>query len=158
VNASTNRGSISSESTLTEDTCDRDLLNNQLLAHSEKVGKHLRKMGARAKTVSVKIKHTDFKLITRSITLKAPTQSTVTIFNESKKLLNAYPGNRGIRLIGVGVSGFIRQDMPLQKSLFEDDDASASNWDKVDKVVDDITEKYGTQSLTRGSRSKKNED
>jgi len=158
VTTSSERNSISCETTLAEDTCDRDFLKKQLLIQSEDVGRQLRRIGVKAKTVIIKIKHADFKLITRSRTLKTPTQSTGTIFNESIKLLNAYRSAGKIRLIGVGASGFVGQNTPFQKSLFENNNLSNSTWDKVDRVVDDITRKYGRQALIRGGQSKKNKD
>jgi len=158
VTTSSGRSSISCETTLAEDTCDRNFLKKQLLIQSEDVGRQLREIGVKAKTVIIKIKHADFKLVTRSRTLKTPTQSTGTIFNESVKLLNAYRSAGKVRLIGVGASGFVSQNTPFQKSLFENNNASNSDWDKVDRVVDEITRKYGRQALIRGGRSEKNKD
>ena len=158
VTTSSERSSISCETTLTEDTRDRDFLKKQLLVQSEDIGRQLREIGVKAKTVIIKIKHADFKLITRSRTLKTPTQSTGTIFNESVKLLNAYRSAGKIRLIGVGASGFVSQNTPFQKSLFENNNVSNSDWDKVDRVVDEITRKYGRRALIRGGQSKKNKD
>ncbi len=156
ITTSSEQHSISCETTLSEDTCDRDLLKTQLLVQSEDVGRQLRKIGVKAKTVIIKIKHADFKLITRSRTLKTPTQSTGTIFKESITLLNAYKSASKIRLIGVGASGFVGQNTPFQKSLFENNNHSNSNWDKVDRVMDEITGKYGRQALIRGGPPKKN--
>jgi len=150
VKTSSERSSISCETTLAEDTTDRDFLKRQLLIQSEDIGRQLRRMGMKAKTVTIKIKHSDFKLITRSRTMTAPTHTTGTIYKESIMLLNAYKSTKKIRLIGVGASGFVGQDTPVQKSLFKNRDISDSNWDKIDKVMDHITQKYGKSVVIRG--------
>jgi len=159
VKTSSERSSISCETTLVEDTNDRNFLKKQLLIQSEDIGRQLRRIGVKAKTVIIKIKHSDFKLITRSRTANRPTHATGTIYNESVTLLNAYKNMEKIRLIGVGASGFVRQNTPFQKSLFENNDAVDSNWDKIDRVMDDINEKYGRQALIRGGApSKRNKE
>lgn len=82
--------SVGSELTLPVDTNDKTLLNHYLLIHAESVGRALRKMGVRARTVTLKIKQDDFSGITRSSTMVHPSQSTETIYNEAEKLLTAY--------------------------------------------------------------------
>jgi DNA polymerase-4 len=152
VSTLSERSSVSSESTLAEDTSDRELLIAQLLLQSEYIGRQLRKTGAKAKTIVLKIKHADFKQITRSKTIKKNTHTTATIFKESVKLLRAYQDKRKIRLIGVGASGLRSHDAPVQQSLFVKRNDQKAHWDKVDKVMDDITEKFGKNMVKRGAQ------
>ncbi len=141
--------SVSSETTLLENTRDKEVLKEYILKHAEEVGRELRKKGVKGKTIYIKIKHADFKQSTRSITLSQPTQSSVIIYKESSKLLESYDMNQSVRLIGVGVSGLLPVDAPVQMELFEVDGKKNVGWEKVDKAVDAITEKFGKGSIRK---------
>lgn len=146
--------SISSEKTLPEDTVDKTLLNKYLLVQAEKVGEELRKKQLRAKTITLKIKHADFKQATRSLTLSAPTQSTKTIYASAGNLLNAYRVIKKVRLIGVGASGLVPAPTPVQLDIFPDGEKQNLSWENVDKAVDAITKKFGKDIIKRATLSK----
>jgi len=148
------RKSVSSEETLLSDIDDKKVLNNYILEQAESVARQLRKEGVKAKTVTLKIKHADFKQVTRSTTLPVPTQSSETIYQTAFRLLNKYRMKTKIRLIGVGASGLRTDSAPAQMSLFKDLKSNNSNWEKVDKTVDSITAKYGKDVIKRGSLTK----
>jgi DNA polymerase IV len=141
--------SISSEQTLRTDTDDKTVLQKILLAQSEIVGRQLRKKGFRARTVSLKIKDAEFKQITRRLTLPVPTQSSETIYNSALKLLADYDIVKQVRLIGVGAENLVSGDTPVQLELFSGPPKRDSNWEKVDKAVDAITQKYGPGSVQK---------
>ncbi len=143
--------SISRELTLTENTHDRKLLCRYCLKHAERIAKDLRRHAVRAKTVSIKIKHADFKQATRSVTLATPTQSTKTIYAEAVKLLDAYRLKTKIRLIGVGTSSLVPAATPRQASLFESPVTDGINWEQVDKAVDSIHQRFGRDVIKRAS-------
>lgn len=148
------RKSVSSEETLLSDIDDKKVLNNYILEQAESVARQLRKEGVKAKTVTLKIKHADFKQVTRSTTLPVPTQSSETIYQTASRLLNKYRMKTKIRLIGVGASGLRADSAPAQMSLFKDLKSKNGNWEKVDKTVDSITAKYGKDVIKRGSLTK----
>lgn len=148
------RKSVSSEETLLSDIDDKQVLNNYILEQAESVARQLRKEGIKAKTITLKIKHADFKQVTRSTTLPVPTQSSETIFQAASRLLNKYRMKTKIRLIGVGASGLRADAAPAQMSLFKDLKSKNGNWEKVDKTVDSITAKYGKGVIKRGSLTK----
>ncbi|MFC1829215.1 DNA polymerase IV [Thermodesulfobacteriota bacterium] len=141
--------SISSEETLAENTGDKHLLSKHILTQSEDVGRQLRRQRVRARTITLKIKHADFKQFTRSVTIKNPTQSSETIYKEAVKLLDAYKLSTRVRLIGVGVSGFVPVDTPVQLNLFEAENDQNHMWEKVDKTVDTISRKFGKDVIKR---------
>ena len=143
--------SISSEETLAVNTSDKSFLNQYMLRQSEDVGRQLRKLALKAKTVTIKIKHGDFKQITRSHTIMAPTRSSETIYKEAKKLLDAYPMKNQVRLIGVGVSGLVSESAPTQLSLFENQKKEDRRWEKVDKALDSISQKFGKSAVKRAT-------
>ena len=78
------------------------------MAQAEDVGRQLRRANLKARTFTLKLKHDDFKQVTRSKTLKQPTNSTEIIYLETSRLLMQYRLTRSIRLIGVGVSNLIQ--------------------------------------------------
>jgi len=139
--------SISVETTLKKDSSDRNLLKGFLLKQSEEVGSELRRLGMRAKTIVLKLKHADFRQITRSISVKAPVCSSQAIYKEVLKLLDAYGINEKIRLIGVGVTSLVPGSDPVQMSIFEADNKKDGKWEKVDRAVDDIKKKFGKDIL-----------
>ena len=143
VSPSTRNKSVSSEMTLDKDTSDRNLLKGYLLKQSEDVGSELRRLGMRGKTIVLKIKHADFRQITRSITIKTPVQSSQAIYKEVFKLLEAYDTKEKIRLIGVGAASLIPVSDPVQMSIFDADRKNDGKWEKVDKAVDTIKKKFG---------------
>lgn len=143
--------SVSSETTLAVDTADKTKLQLHVLRHSEDVGRQLRKLEVRAKTITLKIKHADFRQFTRSITLAAPTNSSETIYKTAAKLLETYPLTTRIRLIGVGASGLGKQKGAVQMNLFREHENPDSHWEKIDRAVDSIWEKFGENTVKKAS-------
>jgi DNA polymerase-4 len=143
--------SVSSERTLPEDIDDVDLLRMHLLSQAEEVAKELRRLDTMARTITLKLKHSDFKQITRSVTLSRPTQSSKTIYEEAVKLLRAYTLAKKVRLVGVGTSGFISTAVPVQMDLFEEKKEKSESWEKVDRTVDSIARRFGKGVIHRAS-------
>lgn len=142
--------SVSSEETLAGDTGDPEVLAKYLLKHSEDVGRELRKSGLRAKTIHLKLKYSDFKQVTRSVSLAIPVQSSDTIYKEALKMLENRVSLKKARLIGVGASNLFRENMFLQMNLFEDPETDVK-WEKIEKTVDSISCKYGKDIVKRAS-------
>lgn len=141
--------SVSSETTLDKDTSDRNILKGFLLKQAREVGGELRNLGMRAKTIVLKVKHADFRQVTRSITIKTPAQSSQVIYKEALKLLEVYEIKEKIRLIGVGVSGLVSATDPVQMSIFDADNKKDVKWEKVDRAVDDIKKKFGKDIVAK---------
>jgi DNA polymerase-4 len=145
--------SISSECTLAEDTRDKKLLQKHLLKQSEEIARQLRKAGVKARTITLKLKHADFKQVTRSKTIKSPTRSSERIYRYAAELLDHYQLVQNIRLIGVGTSGFKSAGQPVQLDLFDRVKESDQTWEKVDRTVETITKKFGRDAIKRGTLS-----
>ena len=144
--------SVSSEGTLGADTDQQDALRQHLLGHCEDVGRQLRRQQIKAKTVSIKIKHSDFKQVTRSVTLAHPTHASEIIYREACRLFAAYRLTRKVRLIGVGASGLVTgSHPPVQATLFGDHNPDTKEWDKVDHAVDAIARRFGRNIIKKAS-------
>jgi DNA polymerase-4 len=135
--------SIGHEHTFDIDTDDRDVIERTLLAMSEGVAARLRSAGLRASTVTVKLRDSDFRTITRQRTLADPTDLTEPIWRTALEL--AGPELRGIRvrLVGVTASGLAA---PEQLSLFTTADERMR---RAVEAADALRRRYGERVVTR---------
>jgi DNA polymerase-4 len=147
VIASRAEKSISNEQTYDTDLCDRREMQRQLLRLTERTAGRLRKAGLCAGTVHVKVRQSDFKTFTRQKRLTPPGNGTDQIYAVARELLdawlNANPDAR-IRLLGVGSSSLAPAEQP---DLFADGDTSPAS--DFDRTVDEIRDRFGSDSLTR---------
>jgi DNA polymerase-4 len=143
--------SISTEHTLAADTLDVKLLKRYLLRQSAEVARQLRQAGVRARTIVIKIKNADFKTVTRRTTIAVPTQSSETIYKHAAQLIDNFKITQKIRLIGVGTTGFSAVTASVQMSLFDQEEKPNDNWEKVDKALDSISQKFGKNVIGRAT-------
>jgi DNA polymerase IV len=145
--------SISTERTLAADTRDREMLRQHLLAQSQEVGRQLRRQGYYARTITLKIKDAAFRQITRSATLARHTQSSTRLFQTAGDLLAQLPLDKPVRLIGIGASSLVDENTPRQASLFPEPGQHTAEWERVDRAMDRIAERFGKAAVHRGSLS-----
>jgi DNA polymerase-4 len=146
--------SVSAEDTLAEDTDDERILKRYMLEQSDRIARRLREEGLCARTVTLKLKHHDFRLITRSETLDEPTQLGETIYHEAVKLLAVYNLRSKVRLVGVGASNLEPLDSPgtpAQMTLFRESRKANEKWEKVERAADEIARRFGEGAVKRGS-------
>ena len=99
--------SISSETTLRQDTGDWEALRELVGRLSEDVAEALRKKSLRGRTVKLKLRLSDFTTFTRQRTVAEPVESSDEIARTAADLLAVEVGpGKLFRLVGVGVSGF----------------------------------------------------
>jgi len=110
---------------------------------SEGVAGRLRDSGVRATTITVKIRDTSFRTITRQRTLPDPTDLTEPIFRTALEL--ARPEVRGtrIRLLGVTASGLGERE---QLALFGVDDPRRR---RAVEAADAVRHRFGERAITR---------
>jgi DNA polymerase-4 len=108
------------------------------------VGKRLRKERFYSRCMTVKIRYTDFKTITRSRTLSTPTRFDREIFEVVRDLLrrNVSPG-KAVRLLGVSASHLVSAGW--QEPLFDFDERRS--WEKLYRGMDDLRRKYGKEMV-----------
>jgi DNA polymerase-4 len=120
----------------------------------DKVASRLRKAGFYATTVYLRLRWSDFSTITRQTKLSIPARDDITLRETGMELLNEHLRHRPVRLIGFGVSGLVETDKPqtLQMNLFEPVDITEhQKRDRLSEATDHVREKYGLNSLRRGS-------
>ena len=138
--------SIGHEYTLSQDTSDKQFILSTLLRLSEQVGRRMRKEGYLCDTVTLKIRYKDFKTITRQKKLDARFERDDIMFEVARKLFEANYNGDKIRLMGVSVSGLVRNGESQAEPIFEDDRRHKI----FIRVVDSIRDKFGDDSIKRG--------
>ena len=147
--------SVTLREDLTPENRDR-LLRPTLLSLAESVGSRLRRKGHAGRTVTLTVKTTAFRTRSRQTQLKEPTDSTAVIFETALRLFEEIGARESYRLLGITVSGFAAGEGPVQLSLFTDTEAEArrEKQKKLDAMADSIRERFGGESLVRGSLMK----
>jgi DNA polymerase IV len=104
---STERISISVENTFERDLVDRDRLHAELRHMAARVADHLKSSGRTARTVTTKLRYTDFSIRSRSTSLRVAIDDGGEIGELACTLLDRALRDRpgALRLVGVGVSG-----------------------------------------------------
>ncbi|MTI68789.1 MAG: DNA polymerase IV [Firmicutes bacterium] len=114
--------SIGEENTFSHDTLDMEVLHNTLNKYSLDVLKKIRKNRYKIKTITIKIKYENFNIETRSLTLKAPTDSLEVIKSKAHFILNnKFNINKKVRLLGLTVSNIVYPNDPVQLRMDMDD-------------------------------------
>lgn len=140
---------VSHETTFPVDIHDQDWLASWAGELTDQVGRRLRRHSIYGKTVQLKLRFSNFETVTRAKTLARQTQSTQAIRDAIRDLLaNVDLGNRGVRLIGVGVRNLSR-DKPVQQMLFDQEADQKSN--RLDKMTDEIKDRFGHLAVRRGA-------
>jgi len=131
---------LGNEITLDHDVDNIKELNEYLLYLSEKVGKRIRKENKYANVIAVILKDNTFKRFSHQKKLETPTNISEEIYYISKKVLNEIYDNQKIRLIGLRLDNLTNKKIK-QVSIFDD----IKEEDNIDKVVDQINNKFGNK-------------
>ena len=111
---------ISAETTFDTDVSDRGQLEEALRELTDRVVERLQAEGVRARTIYVKLKLPDFRLVSRQVSRTSPTDDVDAIFRAARSALEkSHLETRPVRLIGVGLSGLEHPEPDLQLTLFD---------------------------------------
>jgi DNA polymerase IV len=95
--------SISAETTFRQDTGSGDRLREVAQELCDRVAAQLARKGVAGTSIVLKLKTSDFRILTRSRRLSHPTQRAALIFESVAALIDREADGRTFRLIGVGV-------------------------------------------------------
>lgn len=143
--------SISVTETFPKDIDSIAKLKKILLPQAERVGRQARRAKLYAKTIAVIFKTNDFVSYSHQIKLVNPTNVTSEIYKYSLEILDKGWRRESLRLIGIRLSDFTNDNLK-QVSLF--DTAKDIHNDKIQEVIDDISEKYGDGVIIPASLKK----
>jgi len=104
VNPDRIRKSLGAENTFSSDVRNIDEVIEKLDRITDKVDERMAKSKTKGKTLTVKVKYSDFQIITRSKTVDYWIDNKAKIDSIYRELLNEVPLNKGIRLLGISLS------------------------------------------------------
>jgi len=141
--------SIGHEDTYETDITDLETAQVELLDLAERVAARLRRLGLRGRTITLKVKYSDFRLITRSVTHADATDDGGRLYREAVSLLSkTQVGRRPVRLLGISVSSLTDKPGTAQLSLLEP--APEDNRiERLNRAVDDIRSRYGSGAVMK---------
>jgi DNA polymerase-4 len=137
--------SIGAEETFEHDISDPAAIHRELLRLAERTAARLRSAGYAGRTVSIKVRHSDFTTLTRAKTLPAPTDVGQVVYATARGLYDAL-GLAGtpLRLIGVRVEHLVPAgEQPEQLVL----GAPETGWREAEQAVDRATKRFGTGAV-----------
>jgi DNA polymerase-4 len=140
--------SVSRETTMSRDERRPERLETLLALFAARIGAQLRKDGLVARTVTLKLRHDDFRTVTRRITLREGTQLDAELLTPALGLFreafdNVRARNRGVRLIGLSATNLAEA---AEADLFESDVRQRSR--RLTDAVDQLRARYGFDAVT----------
>ena len=133
--------SVGSDETFAYDIDDPEEIRRRLLRLSERTTARARSAGVRGRTVSIKVRFSDFTTITRARTLRDATDVSRDVYTTACELFEALGLERArIRLVGVRLEGLIETaQAPVQGML----DEPEFGWRDADLAVDRASARFG---------------
>ncbi len=141
--------SVSCENTFDENKTDMKFLMSELVRMVERISYELRQDGKVAGCVAVKIRYPDFETTSRQTTVPY-TCADDEIIPVAKALFNKlYRKGMSVRLLGARLSELTNE--AIQTNMFDDLGRKTDLY----KAIDNVKNRFGKNSLTRASSSKK---
>ncbi|WP_106746793.1 DNA polymerase IV [Yoonia maritima] len=139
---------LSNETTFSEDTANADILDGHLWRMSEKVSARAKATDKAGRVITLKLKTSDFKLISKRLSLHHPTQMADTIYRTSHGLFEQVKTRGPFRLLGVGLSEITSADDADREGDLLDPDAGKRA--RAELATDKIREKFGKDAIIKG--------
>jgi len=147
VNPVSDRKSVSAETTFNSDIADQEALKDKLWQVCLKTADRSKAKNLAGRTVTLKLKTSRFKSITRRRTLQQPIQLADAIFSALEPLLEAEAnGSVSYRLIGAGISGLSEPVGDMADML----DQKSAKRGAAERASDIARAKFGTDAVTTG--------
>jgi DNA polymerase-4 len=139
--------SISAETTFETDLKSFDDLEPILWRLSEKVSRRLKNAGLAGRSVTLKLKDREFRLLTRTRSDLAPTQLAARLFEPARQLLKAACDGTAYRLIGIGAADLCDAAEADRGDLA---DQSVVKQAQMESAIDKIRDKFGADAVQKG--------
>jgi len=140
--------SISNETTFSEDTNDADLLDGHIWRMAEKVASRAKAKGIVGRVITLKLKQSDHKLLTRRVSLRHATQMADTVYRHAAGMLPAVADAGPFRLLGVGLSELgAEEDAGGLGDLLDPD---ARRREAAERATDAIRDRFGDDAIVKG--------
>jgi len=133
--------SIGAEETFDVDLRTRDQVARALLAQAARVARRLTAQGLSCRVVVLKLKRSDFKLVTRHASLREPVSDTQSLYRAACSLLDRVDmRGASFRLAGVAAKELVREG-EAQRGLFPDE--SAARRARLERTLLGVRSKFG---------------
>ncbi|HEY5515726.1 MAG TPA: DNA polymerase IV [Pengzhenrongella sp.] len=145
--------SIGAEVTFAADVADLAVVQTQALALADRCAARLRSEGMVSRTVSIKVRTSDFRTLTRSRTLTTPTEVGREIYLVARELLAGVDlGGLPVRLVGVRTEGLspargTAQQLTLEEAIADKEFARRD----VERAMDLVRDRFGRGSIQAAS-------
>ena len=140
--------SISNETTFNDDTSDPQVLDGHLWRMAQKVADRAKTKGLAGRIVVLKLKRSDFSLITRRVSLYDPTQLADRIYRTARGLLDQLGEPGPFRLLGCGIADLSAADGADSAGDLLDPDAQRRT--KAERATDEIRQRFGEKAIVKG--------
>jgi DNA polymerase-4 len=150
VNPEHDRRGMSAETTFNTDLTTAEDLEAELWSLCEKVASKARRDGVASRVIVLKLRRTDFKIVTRRKTLPEPVQTARALFAVGRELLKPELG-RPYRLIGIGMAD-IHDAEDAPEGLFASAETKAL---KTETTIDALRAKFGAGAVVAGRALKR---
>ena len=148
-NPTDNKG-YGNSTTISFDVTDARTAKNILLSLTDKVVARLRKDDVKVESVTVQIRFCDLTKASHQCSLEAATNITQEIYEKVCMLFDEMWDGTPIRLLGVSTGKVSHSgNTGRQMSLFDNTDYE--KLEKLDKAMDSIRERFGSQAVQRAS-------
>jgi DNA polymerase-4 len=147
--------SVSVEDTFDVDLHDRVRVRIEVERLAERCVQRLRASGHSGRTIVLKVRRYDFSTLTRSETLRGPTDDPAVVREAAGRLLESVDTTGGVRLLGVGVTGladYTQEDLFAQAAAEVSGSAAASEEDPAPSGAAPPAEPHETEGLDPVSR------
>ena len=144
VNPGHERKGMSAETTFNEDLTSAEDLEAELWPLCEKLASKARRDGVASRVLVLKLRRTDFRIVTRRISLPEPVQTARALFAAGRALMAPELG-RPYRLIGIGMGEII--DATDSHALFETAETRAL---RTETAIDALRAKFGAKAVVAG--------
>jgi DNA polymerase-4 len=151
VDPSPGRKSMSAETTFNADLSALADLEDELWPLCEKLARHARGEAIAGRVVVLKLRATDFRIVTRRRTLPFATQTARTLFAAARELLALEATGKPWRLIGVGLSDIV-ESAAAGGDFFDGDESRALSGERA---IDAIRGRYGAGAVVTGRSLKR---
>lgn len=142
VTADSASKSISVEETYSRDLISVDTVEAALLGQAQQLSGRLRRAGLRARTVTLKVRFSDFRTVSRSRTSADAIDGSRNLYLEALNLVDSVAVDEPVRLLGLGATSLISTSSPSQLSINSGDD-----WESVENAVAEVRERFGDDSV-----------
>ncbi|MBQ7850138.1 MAG: DNA polymerase IV [Clostridia bacterium] len=146
--------SVGNSMTYAHDLVGREAWHEGLMPMCDSVGARLRAQRLKCRTVTVQVKDTNLKVISRQKTLQMPTSLTRQLFQEALGLLEGcWSPEAPIRLLSVTASGLCGEEeaVPVQTSFLTEVVPDDPKQARLEHAVDDLRKRFGKAALKPGT-------